>query len=150
MLSVEIDMEKVLRHVEKVLPVQIEKAVNRSLKEATELVKTTAQQEHEYTSRTGKLEREGIATEITKNEGKVMLDKKGLTVSTSMKVPAFMAAVAGRIMCAQKQNMPCAGLPKMALHIAVVIRYAALSLTRFYTMPLTKTTGRLFAYSSGM
>ena len=35
MLSVEIDMEKVLRHVEKVLPVQIEKAVNRSLKEAT-------------------------------------------------------------------------------------------------------------------
>lgn len=76
MLSVEIDMEKVLRHVEKVLPVQIEKAVNRSLKEATELVKTTAQQEHEYTSRTGKLEREGIATEITKNEGKVMLDKK--------------------------------------------------------------------------
>ena len=76
MLSVEIDMEKVLRRVEKILPAQIEKAVNRSLKEATELVKTTAQQEHEYTSRTGKLESEGIATEITKNEGKVMLDKK--------------------------------------------------------------------------
>ena len=76
MLSVEIDMEKVLRRIEKVLPEQIEKAVNWSLKEATELVKTTAQQEHEYTSRTGKLEREGIATEIKNNEGKVMLDKK--------------------------------------------------------------------------
>lgn len=78
MLSVEIDMEKVLRHVEKVLPSQIEKAVKRSLKEATELVKTTAQQEHEYTSRTGKLEREGIMVNIDRasQAGRVYLSKR--------------------------------------------------------------------------